>query len=171
MLLPRPKAIEAGEEDPRAELVRRLLDYERIKKAAQQLDQLPQLGRDYLPVEVWIEQVFIHRLPEVDAGDLESAWRSLLARAKVMQHHRITREELSVREHMSAILRRLSGGAFVEFGMLFDPVNGVAVLIVSFLAVLELARESLIQFTQEKAFAPIYVRLAVAEPDAALTTP
>ena len=165
MLLPRPRAVEGGEEDPRAELVRRLLEYERIKRAAQQLDDLPQLGRDYFSVEVWIEQTLTERLPEVDAGDLESAWRALLARAKVTQHHRITREELSVREHMSAILRRLSGGAFVEFSDLFDPGRGVAVLIVSFLAVLELARESLIEFTQAEAFAPIYVKLATAAPD------
>jgi segregation and condensation protein A len=164
MLLPRPRAAEAGEEDPRAELVRRLLEYERIKRAAQQLDELPQLGRDYFSVEVWIEQTLTERLPEVDAGDLESAWRALLARAKVTQHHRITREELSVREHMSAILRRLSGGVFVEFGDLFDPGRGVTVLIVNFLAVLELARERMIEFTQTEPYAPIYVKLAAADP-------
>ena len=171
MLLPRPKAIEEGEEDPRAELVRRLLEYERIKQAAQTLDELPQLGRDYFSVEVWIEHTFAERLAEVNPGDLESVWRSLLARARMTQHHRITREELSVREHMSAILRRLAGGAFVEFSKLFDPGRGVAVLIVSFLAVLELARESLVKFTQEKPFAPIYVKLAIAEPDASLNIP
>ena len=169
MLLPRPRAMEEGEEDPRAELVRRLLEYEQIKRAAQRLDELPQLGRDYLSIEVWIEQTLGERLPGVNPDDLESAWRSLLARAKMLQHHCITREELSVREHMSAILRRLSGGAFVAFSDLFDPGRGVAVLIVSFLALLELARESLVAFTQEKPFAPIYVKLAATEPDAALT--
>jgi segregation and condensation protein A len=168
MLLPRPRAVEAGEEDPRAELVRRLLEYERIKKAAQQLDELPQLGRDYFSVEVWIEQTLTERVPEVNAGDLESAWRALLARAKATQHHRITREELSVREHMSSILRRLAGGVFVEFSDLFDPGRGVAILIVSFLAILELARESLVEFTQAEPFAPIYVRLAGPAPDAIL---
>jgi len=162
MLLPRPRALETGEEDPRAELVRRLLEYERIKQAAQQLDALPQLGRDYFPVEVWIERTLVERLPEVNAADLEAAWRSLLARARVTQHHRITREELSVREYMSAILRRLSGSGFVEFADLFEPGRGVAVLIVSFLAVLELAREALIDFTQAEPFAPIYVKLAHA---------
>ncbi len=162
MLLPRPRALETGEEDPRAELVRRLLEYERIKQAAQQLDALPQLGRDYFPVEVWIERTLVERLPEVNAADLEAAWRSLLARARVTQHHRITREELSVREYMSAILRRLSGSGFVEFAELFEPGRGVAVLIVSFLAVLELAREALIDFTQAEPFAPIYVKLAHA---------
>ena len=162
MLLPRPRAPEAGEEDPRAELVRRLLEYERIKQAARQLDELPQLGRDYFPVEVWIERTLVERLPEVHAADLEAAWRSLLARASVMRHHRISREELSVREYMSAILRRLSGAGFVEFASLFDPGRGIAVLIVSFLAVLELAREALVDFTQAEPFAPIYVKLAHA---------
>ena len=163
MLLPRPKALEAGEEDPRAELVRRLIEYEKIKQAARQLDELPQLGRDYFSVEVWIEETLTERVPDVYPADLESAWRSLLARAKVRQHHRITREELSVREHMSAILRRLSGVGFVEFGALFDPSRGVAVLIVSFLAVLELVRESLIDFTQAEPYAPFYVKLAHAQ--------
>ena len=165
MLLPRPRALETGEEDPRAELVRRLLEYERIKQAARQLDELPQLGRDYFPVEVWIERTLVERLPDVHAADLEAAWRSLLARASVMRHHRISREELSVREYMSAILRRLSGAGFVEFAGLFDPARGVAVLIVSFLAVLELAREALIDFTQAEPFAPIYVKLAHAHPE------
>src|SRR4030067_1023638 len=97
-----------------------------MKQAARQLDELPQLGRDYFSVEVWIEPALTERVPEVYPADLESAWRSLLARAKVRQHHRITREELSVREHMSAILRRLSGVGFVEFSALFDPSRGVA---------------------------------------------
>ncbi len=165
LLLPRPKSLAPDEEDPRAELVRRLLEYERIKQAAHRLNELPQLGRDYFPVEVWIEQALLERLPDVHAADLEAAWRSLLARAKVTQHHRITREELSVREHMSLILRRLSGGGFVEFISLFDTSRGVAVLIVNFLAMLEMARESLIQFTQAEPFAPIYVKLAHAEPE------
>ena len=165
MLLPRPHAVEAGEEDPRAELVRRLLEYERIKRAAQQIDALPQLGRDYYPVQVWIEAALTERLPDVNAADLEAAWRSLLARARMSQHHRITREELSVREHMSSILRRLSGPEYVEFQELFDPLRGVAVLIVSFLAVLELVRESLIEFTQAEPYAPIYVKLAHAQPE------
>ena len=163
MLLPRPRALDAEEQDPRAELVRRLLEYEKIKRAAQQLDALPQLGRDYFSVEVWIEQAFAERLPDVHAGDLEAAWRSLLARARITQHHRISREELSVREHMSGILRRLFGVGFIEFSALFDPGRGVAVLIINFLAVLELARESLIEFTQAEPFAPIYVKLAHAQ--------
>jgi len=160
MLLPRPPSVEQGEEDPRAELVRRLLEYERIKQAAHRLDRLPQLGRDYFAVEVWIEETLTERLPLVNATDLEAAWRWLLARAKMSRHHRITRDELSVREHMSIILRRLAGAGFVEFSRLFDPLRGVPVLIVNFLAVLELVRESLIEMTQSEPFAPIYVKIS-----------
>lgn len=164
MLLPRPKAIE-DESDPRAELVRRLLEYERMKSAAQKLDAIPQLGRDYEHVEVWIEQTMVERLPQVDVEDLATAWRALLARARVMQHHHIGREELSVREHMTKILRRLAEGKFAEFISLFDPSKGVPVLVVNFLAVLELVRERLVDVTQSEPFAPIYVKLAHAQPE------
>ena len=163
MLLPRPTM--PGEEgrDPRAELVRRLLEYEKMKLGGQRLDALPQLGRDFFPVEVWIEQALAQRLPQVKVADLEEAWRALLVRAKMTQHHRVTREELSVREHMSLILRRLRSGGFAEFGELFDPERGAPVLVVNFLAVLELVRESLIEVTQSESFAPIYVKLAHAQ--------
>ncbi len=164
MLLPQP-AMPGEEEDPRAELVRRLLEYEKMKLAAQKLDALPQLGRDFLPVEVWIDQTLAQRLPQVDVVDLQEAWRALLVRAKMSQHHRVTREELSVREHMSLILRRLRGGGFAEFGELFEPARGVPVLIVNFLAVLELARESLLEVTQSEPYAPIYLKLAHAQPE------
>jgi segregation and condensation protein A len=163
MLLPRPVA-PIEEEDPRAELVRRLIEYEKMKRAAQQLDELPQLGRDFFAVEVLIEQTLAHRLPQATVADLQEAWRGLLVRAKMAQHHRVTREELSVREHMSLILRRLRAGGFSEFGELFDPTRGVPVLIVNFLAVLELVRESLLEVTQSEPFAPIYVKLAHAQP-------
>jgi segregation and condensation protein A len=165
MLLPRPPSLGAEDEDPRAELVRRLLEYEKMKLAAQKIDALPQLGRDMLPVEVWIEQALAQRLPQVNVLDLQEAWQALLIRAKMTQHHRVTREELSVREHMSRILRRLQGGAFVEFGELFDPGRGVAVLVVNFLAVLELVRESLIEVSQSEPFASIYVNIANAKPE------
>jgi len=161
MLLPRP--IHGEEEaDPRADLMRRLLEYEKLKLAAQKLDALPRLGRDFLAVEVWIEQTPAQRLPQVNVVDLREAWRALLIRAKMNQHHHVTREELSVREHMSLILRRLRRGGFAEFSELFDPGRGTAVLIVNFLAVLELARESMIEMTQSESFAPIYVKLAHA---------
>ena len=161
MLLPLRKADTGDEvEDPRAELVRRLLEYERIKLAAQQLDQLPRLGRDFVRVMVTIEQTMERRFPDVNVIDLRDAWVDVLKRAKLHAHHRIAREELSVREHMSFILRRLQNTRFVEFADLFDPSRGAPVAIVHFLALLELAREALIEITQATPFAPIYVRLA-----------
>jgi segregation and condensation protein A len=165
MLLPRPPALSEEEEDPRAELVRRLLEYEQIKQAAHKLDTLPQVGRDVLAISVWIEKTIEERLPEVDSGDLAEAWRGLLTRARLAAHHRVSREELSVRAHMSMILRRLRDHRVLEFSELFDPERGVAVLVVNFLAVLELARELLIEITQAECFAPIYVKLADVEPN------
>ena len=161
MLLPVKKADTGDEvEDPRAELVRRLLEYEQMKLAAQRLDQLPQLGRDFLRAEVYIEQSITPRFPDVNSDDLRAAWADVIKRAKLVQHHRISREELSVREHMSLVLRQLQGRKFVEFGELFDVTKGVPVLVVTFIATLELAKETLIELTQAEAFAPIYVRLA-----------
>jgi segregation and condensation protein A len=163
MLLPVKKA-DTGEEpaDPRAELVRRLLEYEQMKLAAQQLDTLPQIGRDYVRAHVYIEQSMVVRWPEVNIVDLQDAWADVLKRAKLATHHKITREELSVREHMTSILRRLQTTKFVEFSDLFDPSRGVPVVVVNFIALLELAKETLIEITQAEAFAPIYVRLAYA---------
>lgn len=163
MLLPRPRALREDEEDPRAELVRRLMEYESIKLAAHKLDALPVLGRDFLTLEVWIEQVAGQRLPQVRTQDLIAAWQSLLMRARMTQHHKVTREELSVREFMSSILRRLQGGQFTDFNSLFEPGKGVAVVVVSFLALLELVRESLIEVTQSEPYAPIYLKLAHAQ--------
>ena len=160
MLLPRPKREDDAEpEDPRAELVRRLLEYEQMKKAAAQISEMPVAGRDFSIVEVYIDQAVAERLPGVHVADLSEAWRSILARAKMTKHHRITREQLSVRAHMSRILRELQPGTFVEFSSLFQPEQGVAVLVVSFLALLELARELLIDITQQTPFDPIYVKL------------
>jgi len=164
LLLPRPPSAEAVEEDPRAELVRRLLEYERMKKAAQALDELPQLGRDVVAISVWIEKTVSERLPDVDPGDLAEAWRGLLYRARMSKHHHISREELSVRAHMSGILRVLRERRVLEFAELFDPARGVPVLVVTFLALLELARELLVEITQSECFAPIYVKLGHAQP-------
>ena len=162
MLLPRPALVDE-EDDPRAELVRRLLEYEQMKKAAQGLDALPQVGRDVLAISVLVERSALERLPDVHARDLAEAWRTLLYRARMSEHHRVSREELSVREHMSQILRRLKASRVLEFTELFDPSRGVAVLIVTFLALLELAREALLDVTQSEGFAPIYVRIAHVE--------
>jgi segregation and condensation protein A len=161
MLLPPKKAAEGEEaEDPRAELVRRLLEYEQIKLAAAALSELPQYGRDFLKAQVYIEQSIQPRFPDVHIVDLQGAWADILKRAKLIQHHKITREELSVREHMSIVLKALQGRKFVEFEQLFNPAKGVPVLVVTFIALLELAKESLIEITQAEAYAPIYVRLS-----------
>ena len=169
MLLPRPRREDEAEpEDPRAELVRRLLEYERMKKAAQSLGEVPVAGRDFSLVEVYIEQAVAERLPGVNVVDLSEAWRSILARAKMTRHHRITREQLSVRAHMSRILRHLSPGQFVEFSELFEPELGVPVLVVSFLALLELTRESLVDLSQKSPFEPIYVKLKSERPTLAI---
>jgi len=158
MLLPRPTALADEEADPRAELVRRLLEYERIKLGAQKLDELPQAERDFALVRVWLEQAAAQRLPEVGADDLRGAWLSLLARARINRHHKVTREQLSVREHMTRILRRLGEREYVEFGDLFQPELGVPVLVVTFLALLELAKESMIVMTQPQVLGTLYVR-------------
>jgi segregation and condensation protein A len=163
MLLPPKKSAEGEEvEDPRAELVRRLLEYEQIKLASARLNAIPQYGRDFLKAEVYIEQSLLPRFPEVHLVDLQEAWRDILKRAKLVQHHKITREQLSVREHMSMVLKRLQGRRFVGFEDLFEPSSGAPVLVVTFIALLELAKETLIEITQAEAFAPIYVRLAYA---------
>ena len=161
MLLPPKKVAEGQEpEDPRAELVRRLLEYEQIKLAAARLDALPVIGRDFLRAQVTIEQSLSPRFPDVDADELRAAWLDILKRAKLTQHHTITREQLSVREHMSIVLRRLQGRRFAMFEDLFDASRGPQVLVVTFIAMLELSRERLLEVTQAEAFAPIYVRLA-----------
>ncbi len=163
MLLPRPPKVQEGEaEDPRAELVRRLLEYEQMKAAAAKLDAMPQALRDYEWVTVWIADKLVERQPEVGLHDLQLAWLQLMKQARMMAHHQIKREELSVREHMSLILRRLSGGTFVGFDTLFDAAAGVPSLVVSFLAMLELVRERLVEITQSEALAPIYVKLTDA---------
>jgi segregation and condensation protein A len=161
MLLP-PKKVAEGEEaeDPRAELVRRLLEYEQMKLAAARLNAVPQYGRDFLKASIFIEQSLQPRFPEVQLVDLQEAWRDILKRARLVQHHKISRAELSVREHMSIVLRKLQGKCFVGFEELLDPEQGTPVLVVTFIAMLELAKETLIEITQAEAFAPIYVRLA-----------
>ncbi|MFZ9122557.1 MAG: segregation and condensation protein A [Burkholderiaceae bacterium] len=161
-----PVRVQAGEdepEDPRAELVRRLVEYERMKMAAMQIDQLPQVGRDIAVAQVFLEQSIAPRLPDVNALDLQAAWRDILKKAKLVEHHQVSRESLSVREHMSKILRQLQAAQFVEFSDLFMAAlregGGIPVIVVHFLALLELAREGLVDITQAAPFAPIYIRL------------
>jgi segregation and condensation protein A len=161
MLLPVRKA-DTGEEveDPRAELARRLLEYERIKLGAQKLDLVPREGRDFMRAQVLLDQSAPARLPDVNVVDLREAWADLLRRARLVEHHRISREALSVREYMTRVLRTLQDRRFAEFHEMFDPSRGVPVVVVTFIALLELAKEFLIEITQAEAFAPIYVRLA-----------
>ena len=162
MLLPPRKTADGKEaEDPRAELVRRLVEYEQMKQAAARMDALPLLGRDFLRVQVTQPTLVPQeRLPAVTPDDLRHAWADILRRATLKAHHHITREQLSVREHMSIVLRKLQGRRFVEFLDLFDPSASSQVVVVTFIALLELARESLLEVTQAEAFAPLYVRLA-----------
>jgi len=165
MLLPVVKS-DTGEEpdDPRAELVRRLLEYEQMKLAAQKLDALPRIGRDFQRSHALMDLQVERMLPEVSADDLRQAWVDIMKRASLNAHHRITREQLSVRDHMSQILRRLGDVRFMEFSELFMERVGegdpVAVIVVHFLAMLELSRESLLEITQAEPYAPIYVRLS-----------
>ena len=159
MLLPRlSKLVDAGEEDPRVELMRRLLEYEQMKLAAQKLNELPQAGRDFELVQVLIERVEEQRLPNVIVEDLRQAWLALLARAKLNTHHRVRREELSVREQMTRILRQLRHGEFEAFENLFEASDGIASLVVTFIATLELAKETLVEISQATSLGKIYVR-------------
>ena len=161
MLLPqRQTELDVEADDPRAELVRRLLEYEQIKLAAYDLNALPQVDRDFTRTQVFIEQSLVPTWPHIVAEDLQQAWLDVMKRARLTQHHKISREELSVREHMTGILRRLQSTRFVEFADLFDVAGGVPVVVVNFVALLELAKETLIEITQAEPFAPIYVRLA-----------
>lgn len=158
MLLPKPITRDEDETDPRAELVRRLLEYEQMKIAAQKLNELPQAERDFSLTNVWIDQIVVERLPEVSADDLRNAWFILMGRFQANRRHNITREELSVREHMTRILRRVQGHRFLEFNDLFDAAAGVAELVVTFLALLELVKEHQVEVSQPRAFGMIYVR-------------
>lgn len=161
MLLPRTKVGEGDEaDDPRAELVRRLMEYEQMKLAGLRLNEMPQAEREFYWVETLVEKSLYIRHPDVSVADLKEAWDAIFRQAKLTRNHKITREELSVREHMGIILRLLQErGGFVQFETMFDPAMGAPGLVVHFLAMLELAREKLVEFTQTEAFQPIYVRV------------
>lgn len=160
MLLPRVESVDEAIEaaDPRAELVRRLMEYEQMKRAGQKLDALPQAGRDFDAVSVFLPSS-AKRLPMLHPEELSAAWLAILSRAKNITHHRVGHHALSIREHMSRILKRLKHGEFMEFKMLFPEASTVHELVVTFLAVLELTKETLVEVTQAESFSPIYVRL------------
>ena len=160
LLLPKPPSV-AGDDgrDPRAELVRRLLEYEQMKLSARKLDALPLAERDFATVRVWFERVAAARLPDVAPDDLRVAWAGLVARARVNRHHLVAREQLSVRAEMSRMLKALVPDRYAEFTTLFSAHADVAHLVVTFLALLELAREQLVAIAQAAPYAPIYVQL------------
>ncbi|TDR82646.1 segregation and condensation protein A [Paludibacterium purpuratum] len=161
LLLPRPpREDEAEVEDPRAELARRLLEYEQMKLAGLALDQLPQAERDFVWLAVLLEQTAETRLPDVTPVDLRQAWLSILSRAARNRHHQVTTDQLSVREQMSWILRQVDGRDYVPFEALFEIERGVSYLVVNFIAILELVKEGLLRVSQEAAYLPIYVRSA-----------
>jgi segregation and condensation protein A len=160
MLLPRPPEAEKEEIDPRAALVKRLLEYEQMKLASAGLDDLPQAERDFAIIHVIFEKQAATRLPDVEPEDFRKAWSWILARAKLNKTHLISRDELSVRSHMTRLLRRLTPGLHVEFSQLFEETATVPIVVVTFLAILELSRERLITVAQTEPFSPIYVQLA-----------
>jgi segregation and condensation protein A len=173
MLLPRPPSAEEGdEEDPRAELVRRLQEYERYKQAAEDVDALPRLGRDVFQAHAeGPEQKIVRLPPEVDLKDLVAAFRQVLQRASMYAHHHVQMESLSVRERMSSILGKVNPAGFTAFTDLFTVAEGRMGVVVSFLAVLELVKESLIELTQSEPFAPIHVKAATRIEDVPVSLP
>jgi segregation and condensation protein A len=160
MLLPRPASDDSDEQDPRAELVRRLQEYERFKQAAEDLDELPRLGRDFAVVEAHVENKSVIKVPpQVELGELLSALKDVLSRAEMFSHHHISGETLSVRERMSRIMSTLRDKPFAEFQDLFDPEEGRAGVVVSFIALMELTREQLIDLVQNEPFGKIYIKV------------
>lgn len=160
MLLPRPSAGADDEEDPRAELIRRLQEYERFKQAAQDLDALPRLERDVFAAQAEFPPGHLQRIPpEVDLRELLIALRGVLARAELFTSHRVEKESLSLRERMALVLERVRGGGFQPFTTLFDVTEGRAGVVVTFLAILELIKAATLELVQSEPFAPIHVRL------------
>jgi segregation and condensation protein A len=164
LLLPRPPEIEGLEEDPRAELVRRLQEYERFKRAAGDIDEMPRLDRDLSTASAFVADRNVIRLPPpVELRELLLALKDVLKRAELTGHHQVQREALSVRHRMGEVLRRLGDGGFHRFESLFEASEGRLGVVVTFLAMLELAKEHLIEIVQEAALAPIYMKsLAIA---------
>ncbi|MGP8033734.1 MAG: segregation and condensation protein A [Steroidobacteraceae bacterium] len=164
MLLPRPRSGEDEGEDPRAELVRRLQEYERFKRAAQEIDTLNRLERDVWPTSAELrERRVVHTLPQVTLQEMLLAFKDVVARAEMFAHHHIQRERLSVGERMSDILAALGAAGFLEFGQLFRPEEGRMGVTVTFVAILELMREGLIDIVQAEAYAPLHVRAAAPQ--------
>jgi len=159
MLLPRPKLAEESEDDPRAELVRRLQEYERYKRAAERIDALPRLERDVWGASAELkDRRVVRTLPQITLQELLIAFKEVVARAEMFAHHHVQRERLSVGERMSDILAALGTGGFLPFTQLFRPEEGRMGVTVTFVAILELMREGLIDIVQAQAYAPLHVR-------------
>nr|WP_323374211.1 ScpA family protein [Frateuria sp. STR12] len=166
LLLPRPPVEEGLEDDPRAELVRRLQEYERFKKAAEDIETLPRLERDTVVVQADVGERNVVKLPPpLDLKEMLLALKDVMHRAELFGHHAIKREALSVRQRMGELLSRLEDGTFHRFESLFDPNEGRLGVVVTFLSMLELAKEMLVEIVQEEPLAPIYIkaRAALAE--------
>jgi segregation and condensation protein A len=159
MLLPRP-TIEDDEEDPRAELVKKLIEYELMKDAAENLNQIPQVGKDIMVAQSYFERVTEIKYPDVSINELFEAWKNVLKRAKQFEQHQIGKSELSVREHMTIILRKLGDKDLLEFSSFFNyESEPIPKLVVYFLAILELTKEGLIKINQQSASSAIYLQL------------
>jgi segregation and condensation protein A len=159
MLLPRPALDEGEDSDPRAELVRRLQEYERFKQAAEDLDELPRMGRDFTVTEAYVEDKAVVRVPPpVELRDILAALKDVMSRAEMFTSHHISGEPLSVRERMSRILGTLKDNPFMKFHQLFDPEEGRMGVVVSFLALMELTREQLVDLVQNEPFGQIYIK-------------
>jgi segregation and condensation protein A len=160
MLLPRPASEDRDDRDPRAELIRRLQEYERFKKVAEDLDALPRFERDLFPVHVDVPRIEVAKKePEVDFKELIFAMKDILQRADLTTHHAIRMEPLSIRERMTAVLTRLQTDKFCEFTQLFNVQEGRMGVIVSFIAILELLRQHLIALVQNQAYSPIHIKV------------
>lgn len=166
ILLPRPATEENEEEDPRAELIRRLQDYERFKQAAEDLDEYPRMGRDTFEIEIKPPEYSAERQhPDVDFKELMLAFGDVLSRASNYTEHEVHREKLSTRERMSQILDQIQTGEFVPFLQLFKPEEGRGGVVTTFLATLELIKEQLIEIVQNETFGPIHVKVKVSSHD------
>jgi segregation and condensation protein A len=163
MLLPRPSYAEEEEGDPRAELVRRLQEYERYKQAAEDIDELPRVGREIFPTEVAAPDLKVVRLPpSVDLKDVLDAFKEVMQRAAMYEHHHIQMEPLSVRERMSIVLSSVSSDHFTDFVKLFKVEEGRSGVVVTLLAILELMKQTLIELVQTEAYGPIHVKAVEA---------
>ncbi len=163
MLLPRPVSEEVDEDDPRAELIRRLQEYERFKKASEDISALPRMERDtHVAQAEVVERRVVEVLPDVTLREMLLCFKDVLARAEMFAHHHVQREPLSVRQRMSEMLERLQNQEFTPFGKLFTPEEGRTGVVVTFLALMELIKESLVEVVQAETYGPIHVKAASA---------